>query len=168
MNFEKTYKRIVNDIKTMCGTMYSNGYSFCNMVLDPSMAHEDSTVYPTTVELIDFVKRLFSGELNVKPLPQKALDEMKRKGLTAKPGPMDMTLIFIVPSNTHIVMSVLDPNSILNMEEYILKDLELESIEGRYYIIPHAEPFKACDDVLRRSFEYLKFKGLYKEEVEDD
>lgn len=165
MSFDKTFKKITGEIKVRCNTMLANGYGFCNMVLDPSMPFEDSNIYPETNELVEYIQQLFTGELAMKPLPLKALEEMKRKGVTPKPGPLEMLLILIVPSTTDIVLTVWDPKSevpdIINCA--IPTGHGHISRVGNSFIYPHAEPFKACDDVMRNCFNYLRTKGIYKE-----
>jgi hypothetical protein len=69
--------------------MISNCNNFCSIILDVGVKdnitneegeREDITIYPFQDEAICSVNMMLSKDLAIKPLPQKALDEMAKKG----------------------------------------------------------------------------------------
>lgn len=181
MSFDKVFKKNANDVKSMASTMISNGNQFCALVLDPSTtissAGEESTVYPTNSQVQEFLQNLMTKELAYKPLPERAIEEMKRKGQEPKKQPSEIMLCIIVPSETDVYLLVHNPFSHIDSDQFIksvFTNTENSQVpdlvpDTKYIVtLKHDTPFKYSDEILRNVFATLKKFGVYKEESEDD
>ena len=188
--FGKSAKIAVQDFKAMAQQMIANNCNFSLQCLNIYAPSEDSTIYPSHEELSEWIKKFMMNELKSKPLNQKALEEMAKKGIQQKKQPLEILLVSIIPSSTHIhigvSLPVIKPE---NMSELILFDfvssvlnkydsnsnLNLNHIKFIEFIdnfafvnIPHHEPLKERDVVLRYFFKELKSRKIYIEEDEEE
>jgi hypothetical protein len=182
MSFEQTFskssKAAIADFKATAQVMISNGSTFSVQCLDISALADDSTVYPNQVELSSWTQNLLINETKSKPLPQKALEEMARKGLSPKKQISELILVSITPSMTHIHVGVSIPSSMtdmLDVKEFISSALEvylhdyIKVIDNKAFVdIVHSEPLKERDNVLRCFFAELKKRKIYLDEEDDD
>ncbi len=177
MSFDKVFKKNVNDIRSMANTMISNGNQFCVLVIDPSTSSnvgEDSITYPSYEQINDFLSTLMTKELVHKKLPDKAIEEMKKKGQEPKKQPSEILICVIAPSETHVHMLIHNPFDHVNTKEFI--DSVFDTMHANDLIrhtetivtLKHDTPFKYSDEILRNVFVALKKIGVYKEEVDDD
>ncbi len=180
MSFDKVFKKNVNDIRSMANTMISNGNQFCVLVIDPSTTSgEESITYPSYDQINDFLKSLMTKELVYKKLPDKAIEEMKKKGQEPKKQPNEILMCVIAPSETHVHMLVHNPfehvistdliNLVFQSDTETNKPIS-ESINNYDIVlnVNHETPFKYCDDVLRNVYSALKKLEIYKGESKDD
>ena len=179
MSFEQTFskssKAAIADFKATAQLMISNGSTFSVQCLDISATADDSTVYPDSADLSTWVQNLLINETKSKPLPQKALDEMARKGLSPKKQISEIILVAIIPSSTHIHIGVSSPSDILAPKEFISSALkeylfnDIKVVENKAFVdIAHPESLKERDNVLRCFFAELKKRKIYVDEEEDD
>jgi hypothetical protein len=179
MAFEQTFSRsskaAIVEFKTTAGQMISNGSTFSVQCLDISAVQEDSTIYPTYADLSKWVQNLLINEIKSKPLPPKALEEMARKGLTPKKEITEIILVCIVPSKTHIHVGISIPDGLLSPSEFTSNALEsylydpATVIGNKIFVdIPHSEPLKERDSILRCFFAELKRRKIYVDEEDDD
>jgi hypothetical protein len=179
MSFEQTFskssKAAVLEFKTTAGQMISNGSKFSVQCLDISAIADDSTVYPGSMDLTKWTQDLLLNEIKSRPLPQKALEEMARKGLKPKKEISELILVSIVPSKTHIHVGVSTPAGMLDPVEFTNNALEsylydpIKVIDNKVFVdIPHSEPLKERDTILRCFFTELKRRKIYIDEEEED
>ena len=183
MSFEQTFnkssKAAIADFKATAQVMISNGSTFSVQCLDISAVADDSTVYPSNTDLSSWTQNLLINETKSKPLPQKALEEMARKGLSQKKQISELILVAITPSMTHIHVGVSIPDSnSLDATEFALSALAsyptsniflTVTPDNKVFVdIVHPEPLKERDNVLRYFFAELKQRKIYVDEEEDD
>jgi hypothetical protein len=177
-NFNKSSKAAIADFKATAQVMISNGSTFSVQCLDISAVADESTIYPNHTDLSSWTQNLLINETKSKQLPQKALEEMARKGLSPKKQISELILVAITPSMTHIHVGVSIPNSMaemLDVKEFISSVLEvylhddIKIIDNKGFVdILHSEPLKERDNVLRCFFAELKKRKIYVEEEEDE
>jgi hypothetical protein len=181
MSFEQTFskssKAAIVDFKATAQVMISNGSTFSVQCLDISALADDSTIYPDSIDLSCWTQNLLTNETKSKALPQKALDEMARKGLSPKKQISELILVSITPSKTHIHVGVSIPSHMT--DTLVTKEFTISVLEGYQYIdmkvidnkvfvdIAHAESLKERDNVLRCFFAELKKRKIYVEEEDD-
>ena len=178
MSFEQTFskssKAAIADFKATAQVMISNGSTFSVQCLDISAVADESTIYPDSTDLSSWTQNLLTNEIKSKQLPQKALDEMARKGLSPKKQISEIILVSITPSKTHIHVGVSIPVSMLDAKEFTSSALECYLYEGMkvndnkvFVDIAHPESLKERDNVLRCFFAELKKRKIYVEEEDD-
>ena len=179
--FEKVFKKSTNDVKLTANTMISNEYPFCCMKLDTTIIENESIIYPPDKMNYDYLKNLFSVELKSKPLPQKALDEMKKKGIEPKKQPIDLLLFIIIPTENNILIGINCPSEInFSIDDYVERTIEPygninnsmnKSCNKENYCLfefHHDSPFKEAEVVLQNTFNELKRVGLYKDPDDEE
>jgi hypothetical protein len=175
---EKVFKKTSNEIKSLANTMISNGNMFCCAVVDNTITESETIIYPTNSMNIHFINNMFSKEFAPKQLPQKALDEMKKKGIEPKKQICDILLFVIIPTEYNIIVGINVPGNItFNIDDYILNtmmncdNVNIISNSNSYHIITiegfNNTPFKEADVIMRNTFIELKRMGLYKDEEEE-
>ena len=175
---EKIFKKTSNEIKSLGNTMISNGNMFCCTVVDTTFTENETIIYPTDSMNIHFINNMFGKEFAPKQLPQKALDEMKKKGIEQKKQIGEILLFVIIPTEHNIIVGINVPCGInFNMDNYILNtmgncnNVNIVSNSNSYHIITiegfDNTPFKEADVVMRNTFSELKRMGLYKDEEEE-
>ena len=182
MSFEQTFskssKGAIADFKATAQVMISNGSTFSVQCLDISAVADDSTIYPNHIDLSSWTQNLLINETKSKQLPQKALEEMARKGLSPKKQINELILVAITPSMSHIHVGVSIPShmsDMLNGKEFVSSALEvylhddIKVMDDKAFVdIVHSEPLKERDNVLRCFFAELKKRKIYIEEEDDD
>ena len=176
--FSKSIKTTIADFKTTAQVMISNGSTFSVQCLDISAVADDSTIYPECTDLSGWTQNLLTNETKSKPLPQKALEEMARKGLSLKKQISEIILVAITPSKTHIHVGVWVPENMtctLDPKDFVSSALESYSntdmlvIDNKVFVdIAHGESLKERDNVLRCFFSELKKRKIYVEEEDDE
>jgi len=175
---EKVFKKTSNEIKSLANTMISNGNMFCCTVVDNTITESETIIYPTNSMNIHFINNMFGKEFAPKQLPQKALDEMKKKGIEPKKQICDIILFVIIPTEHNIIVGINVPGNItFNIDDYILNtmmncdNVNIISNSNSYNIISiegfNNTPFKEADVIMRNTFSELKRMGLYKDEEEE-
>ena len=174
--FAKVFTKSAGDVRSLANTMISNGNNFCSIILDVGMKdtitneegeREDITVYPSQDEAICSVNMMLSKDLAIKPLPQKALDEMAKKGLTPKKQPIEILLFIIVPCNDSVVVRVNNINDMIDMNKFA-EFIECEKINDNIVAQKTDSSLKVADSISRHIFNYLKNVGIYVDNTEDD
>ena len=99
---------------------------------------------------------MFAVELKYTTLSEKALEGLKKKGLTPKKQPIEILNIIICNSSTDVIILQHDPDNIFSDEGSKLK------------VIPAINPFTEKDIIMQTYFDNLKQKGIYKVEEDDE
>ena len=174
-DFSKSLKSIPQDFKATCNQMITNGCQFSCQCVTISTIKDDETIFPNSDDVSKWMKNFMETELKPKPLNQKALEEMAKKGIQPKKQITDIILVCIVPSNTHIHVGVSVPTSSdINVEDFVKNSVqkyesEIETNGNFAYVsIQHDESLKERDNVLRCFFDELKKRKIYVEEEEEE
>ncbi len=177
--FGKSAKSAVLEFKTMAQQMISNGCNFSCQCLNISTIQDESTVYPDAKDLDMWVQNLLIEETKSKPLNPKAVEEMKKKGLTPKKQISELILVAIIPSATHIHVGISIPPSMIedipiNPKDFVSNALDSYEFDLNvkdsftFASIVHPESLKERDTVLRYFFAELKRLKIYVEDEEED
>ena len=165
-NFIAEFKKQVVVINNKITKMIGNGYCFSCFTLDIAKSYteknqeteelESVTVFPSTTDISLWLTGLFAVELKYTPLSEKALEGLKKKGLTPKKQPIEILNIIICNSSTDVIILQHDPHNIFSDEGSKLK------------VIPAINPFTEKDIIMQTYFDNLKQKGIYKVEEDDE
>jgi hypothetical protein len=175
-DFSKSLKAISQDFKATANQMITNCCTFSIQSHTVSATKDDETIFPNAEDLSNWMKNFMEVELKPKPLNQKALEEMAKKGIQPKKQITDIILVCIIPSNTHIHVAVYVPSSSeMPVKDFVSNSLSsyngVEYTENQNYAyawIPHPDSLKERDTVMRYFFTELKKRNIYVEEEEDD
>ena len=120
--FNKEKKKCEAEIKEQINKIIKNNGNFCCMSKDISIIIPDKseeaepsdtlTKYLPTEEGNKWIRLLFLETLKSKELNVKALEQMKAKGITPKPQPLDILLIIIIPAEKSIKIGISIPTTI--------------------------------------------------------
>ena len=174
--FAKVFSKCAGDVRTLANTMISNGNNFCSIILDVGMKDitindegdkEDITMYPSQDDAIIGVNAMLTKDLAIKQLPQKALDEMAKKGLSPKKQPIEILLFIIVPCNDCVIIKVNNINNIIDMNTFA-EFIECNNINDNIVAQKTDSSLKVADTISRHIFNYLKKVGIYVDNTEDD
>ena len=197
MSFAKEFKKGSGTIKSGALSMISNGSPFyCNSINistrkrehNPDTGEEeDRMVFPSNEDLSGWLTNLFLKDLAYKPLPQKALDSMKAKGITPKKQPSQVLNILVTASDTANLVLVHCPKEHDFGESFVLRIFVEKALEGLNFTSDEKEidtanqvfvtldytgteksSFKELDQLTRRFFTQLKADGIYEDEPESD
>ena len=171
MSFAKIFKTASQNVKTTASRMIKEDSNFCCQMADLKISNGDSMAYPTNVEVDEWFNKLFSKDLKPKPLNEKALAAMAKKGIVPKKQPGEILLIVVAGSETHVHVGASVPEDMdLDIKEFVSSFLpnksELVTVDN--YVVAsykHMFPFKEIDNLQRLVFEELKKKNIY---VEDE
>jgi hypothetical protein len=174
--FTKVFTKSAGDVRSLANTMISNCNNFCSIILDVGVKdnitndegeREDITIYPSQDEAICSVNMMLSKDLAIKPLPQKALDEMAKKGLTPKKQPIEILLFIIVPCYDSVIVRVNNINDMIDMNKFA-EFIECNIISDNVVAQKTDSSLKVADSISRQIFNYLKNVGIYVDNTEDD
>lgn len=196
MSFDKEFKKSTGTIKSGSQGMIGSDYSFYCAIADifrkdrinndETGEQEDTMVFPTTDEMFNWMKNLFTKDLAYKALPAKALENMKKKGINPKKQPGQILNIIVTASETtnlilihfpgNKVLELSDSFDLMKIIKSALNDSDYDIEEsGEDYIItlkydPKTEksPFKERDTILRNFFTQLKTTEIYSDEPDSD
>lgn len=186
--FTKLFKIASQNVKTTASRMIKDGMTFSCQIADIKATDGDETVYPTNQEVDSWLQQLFLKDLKSKPLNEKALAAMTKKGITPQKQVLDILLIVIVASETHVHLGLSVPKDLEDLDVDPLQlaksftngtsDGTLDENEQKYdwdscedYTIltyEYDSPLKEKDELQRRVFAQLKEQGIYVEEEEED
>ena len=184
--FTKEKKRCESDIKEQINKIIKNEGQFCCMSKDISIVIPDKseeaeptdtlTKYLPPEEGKQYIRNLFLEVLKSKELNPKALEQMKAKGITPKPQPMDILLIIIVPSEKSINVGIsLPPTMKLDLvtfcEHSLLEinyNLELHNDKLGFITYPTDFELKEIDNAISLFFKQLKIEGIYIDDEPDE
>ena len=128
---------------------------------------EDITVYPTQECAINNLNTMLTKELAFKQLPQKALDEMAKKGLSPKKQPIEILLFIIVPCDVSVVVAVNNINNMIDMSD-LCNHIDGEICDDNMAVKYTDSSLKESDNINRNIFNYLKQIGIYSDTAEED
>jgi len=175
--FSKSIKASIQEFKSTAQQMISNGCQFSCQTMNISVYGSEETFYPKADDLSKWVKTFMQVELKPKPLNQKALDEMAKKGIQPKKQITELILVCVISSTSHIHIGVYIPDSML--EKVIPVDFTSSSLSTYKYDmtfdsnycfanIEHPDSLKERDNVLRCFFAELKKRNIYVADNDDD
>ena len=174
--FAKVFTKSTSDVRSLANTMISNGNNFCSIILDVGMKDtitndegdkEDITIYPSQDDAINGVNMMLTKDLAIKQLPQKALDEMAKKGLSPKKQPIEILLFIIVPCNDSVIVKVNNINDMIDINTFA-DFIECNIISDNVVAQKTDSSLKIADSISRQIFNYLKNVGIYVDNTEDD
>lgn len=187
--FNKEKKKCESEIKEHINKIIKNEGQFCCMSKDISIVIPDKSVeaeptdtltkYLPTEEGNKFIRNLLLETLKSKELNSKALEQMKAKGITPKPQPLDILLIIIIPAEKSIKIGVSVPltmeidllnfckNSLLN-DSNVSYTIELYSDKLMFIEYPTEFELKEIDNALSLFFKQLKVEGIYIDDEPDE
>jgi hypothetical protein len=187
--FNKEKKKCEAEIKEQINKIIKNNGNFCCMSKDISIVIPDKseeaepsdtlTKYLPTEEGNKWIRSLFLETLKSKELNAKALEQMKAKGITPKPQPLDILLIIIIPAEKSIKIGISVPssmdldllnfckNSLIN-DKNISYTIEIYSDKLMFIEYPTEFELKEIDNALLLFFKQLKIEGIYIDDEPDE
>ena len=175
MSFDKVLKQLVIDIKNGASRAIKDDRLFSSQLINIGITTDDETNYPSSEQIIEWFKNLFSVELKPKELNPQALENMKKNGIVPKKQPLELLLIIITCSETDVYIGFSIPENMTFERHQFIKELVLnnrhhiETVDT--YSIVKCEtdfPFKEKDNIYQNAFMYLEKIGLYVPEPDDD
>ena len=184
--FIKVKKTCESEIKEQINKIIKNEGIFCCISKDVSTVISDKseeaepsdtlTKYLPVEEGKQWSRNLFLEVLKSKELNPKALEQMKAKGITPKPQPMDLLLIIIVPSEKSINIGISVPPTIkLDLVKFCENSLaeinyNFELYNEKLGFITYSTEFelKELDNVKQLFFNQLKIEGIYIDDEPDE
>jgi hypothetical protein len=187
--FDKEKKKCESEIKENINKIIKNDGKFCCMSKDISIVIPDKsedaeptdtlTKYLPTEEGNNWIRSLFLETLKTKELNPKALEQMKAKGITPKPQPLDILLIIIIPAEKSIKIGVSVPVTMeldllrfckksLTSDIPILYTIEVYSDKLMFIEYPTEFELKEIDNALSLFFKQLKSEGIYIDDEPDE
>jgi hypothetical protein len=180
MSFEKVFSSAVQKVKSSASQMITNGLNFSCQIVDiavPNPSDSDETVYPNKTEVMNWFDSLFSNELKFKPTNEKALEQMKKKGITPKKQPCEIILIIIVPSGDSMTIAVSFPeNYPASLTKFVDDTMKSQNVsydialkDSMAYVNYKCDsPLKEKDNTSRMFFMQLKKDKIYVENDDGD
>jgi hypothetical protein len=184
--FSKEIKKCESEIKEQINKIIKNEGHFCCMSKDISIIIPDKseeaeptdtlTKYLPIEDGNKMMSNLFLEVLKSKELNPKALEQMKAKGITPKPQPMDILLIIVIPSEKTIKIGISIPKTMdLDMISFCSKSLvninyNIELVNDKLAFIDYKTEFelKEIDNAIRLFFNQLKVEGIYSDDEPDE
>jgi hypothetical protein len=185
MSFTKLFKAGSQNVKMTASRMIKEDMTFSCQVADIKTTNGDETVYPESTDINRWLQQLFSKDLKSKPLNERALAAMAKKGITPQKQVLEILLIVIVASETHVHLGMSVPK-IVDSEDSKYQDIDPIELSKSFvdeneqkcdfdtcvdYTIlayEHDSPLKEKDELQRRVFAQLKEQGIYVAEEEED
>ena len=173
MSFDKVTKTVGQKFTEYTNTMIKNGNQFSIECYDISITENEETVYMDSVGINEYLHQLFNQTLKYKQLPERALENMRKKGIEPKKQPIELLLIFITIDKNNIYFGVSVPDTMDINVDSLMEGLEYTQEEGYkttqlYGSMDCEFPLKDRDVVKTNFFNKIKSFGLYQEEEEDD
>ena len=170
-----TSRKVVSTANIMIG----NNMPFCCYTVDDISitSNDEEITYATNNEILSWYERLFTIDYKIKEIPLRALENMKKNGLTPKKQPAEIMNFIISTNSDHVFIGMLLPE----ICEYKLSDfvdnfnfpdkiINKIVYNKNYAILSYIadSPLKEKDNCQRSIFEYLKKIGVYKNEDEEE
>lgn len=174
-SFTKVFKTTTQKFKEYCNIMIKNDSPFSVYNTEISTNQNDELIYPTNDELTEYLSTVYQKDFKVKQLPEKALENMRKKGITPKKQPAELILIFISANTTNVHYSISIPHSFndkIDDYERFMGDLSFTKVDGDTTVLYGNKvcefPIKEKDAVQSMFFESLKEFGIYEDDESDD
>lgn len=160
---DKEVAKIANDVKSRANLMISNKMPFSCYVSDVTLP---------TDKITEMFERLGKKELALKQLPQKALENMKKKGITPKMQAGEIVNIIIICDDDSVHISIYQPKNgtfdVNKAFEHVSSTVGLLNVNDTTAILKTEYPLKVRDDVQRAFFDHLRNIELYVDDESDD
>lgn len=165
-----------NKVKTTISQFISNGNDFSVVIGDLTTRNGDEISPPNFNDTQYWLSEVLTKTLAYKPLPEKALENMRLKGVEIKKQPGEILVIILIDSETHVHIGYNIPETMkdkFNINEYLKvlfnESLEYEINKDNCNIIYKTDsPLKERDILMNKTFEYLKQSSIYVEENDSD
>lgn len=172
MSLEKIMKSASLKVKENASNMIKNGNNFSCTLVELEYTENDETKYLTISEIEQWMIKLYTKELAYKPYSEKALENMKEKGVTPKKQPGEIVMYTITSTSDAVIIGLYIPPNVFPFEDLLLTwfPYYYSKEDFVFSIIESSSPFKDRDLYLRKAFDSLKEAGIYKydEEESDD
>jgi hypothetical protein len=135
---------------------------------------EDFTVYPLAEDINKWLEKSIKSITEIKPLNQRAIDNMKKQGITPKKQAGELLLFLVVPSKTEIHIGIYAPMSYFSIDNFMkdaLKNITFDiRIDNNYGFVNYKNdsPLKEKDNTIRYIFNQLKTSGIYVDNTVDE
>ena len=187
--FNKEKKKCESEIKEQINKIIKNDGKFCCMSKDISIIIPDKsedaepndtlTKYLPSEEGNQWIRTIFLETLKSKELNTKALEQMKAKGITPKPQPLDILLIIIIPAEKSIKIGISAPTTMdidllsfckntLSFDTHILYTIEIHNDKLMFIEYPTEFELKEIDNAMSLFFKQLKVEGIYIDDEPDE
>lgn len=165
-----------NKVKTTVSQFISNGNDFCVVVGDLTTRNGDNITPPNFNDTQKWLSDVITKTLAYKPLPAKALENMKLKGIVPKKQPGEILVIVLIDSETHVHIGYNIPDNMKDkfiIDDYLkflFNNKEKYSVDkNTSNIVYNADsPLKDRDTLMTKTFNYLKDAKIYIEEDDSD
>lgn len=177
MSLDKIKKTVPSQFIEYTNTMIKNGNLFSINSYDISYQTNDETIYMNDDEMIEFLQNLFNEKINYKQLPEKAIENMRKKGIEPKKQPIEMLLIFITCTKNDVYYYVSIPDNLYVDINKLMEDLDYQIVESTKDTFPRQQfygsvkcefPLKYKDTVQQSFFTKFREIGLYQDDDSDD
>lgn len=168
----KISKSANNQAKSTVNTSISNGMNFCCTAIDLSYQDKDKLIIPTQDNIKQWFRELFKSVITYKPLHPKAVENYKKNNKKPPKQTGEVYVFIVTSSDTHIHIGINIPNN-EDLDTELFKTevtSNYDTVENydNIYSIQHQSPFKERDNIIMKIFSYLKKKGLFIEEYDDN
>lgn len=164
--------------------MIKNGLPFAIETYDISINNNDESIFPTMEKIVMYLHKLFNEVLKYRKLPQKALDNMKAKGITPKKQAIEQLLVFITFDANNVYYAISIPKKLSNitsneginklMETFNNYAIETDNVNTEFETIQiygkvvDEFPLKHRDVIKQHFINKMSEFGLYTAEDSDD
>ncbi len=180
MSFSKVFKQAADDAKLSVSRMIKSDSLFSCQLININNFNGEELQYPDHTEVTEWMKKLLSETFVPKPLNEKAVANMKAKGILPGKNPRDLFLVIVCGSETHVHMSVsiprtLEQHDVMDFVKCVMGDREFvfETIHdsvGKFIVVNYQceSPLKERDVILQSAFNELKKRHVYFDDGDDD
>lgn len=177
MSLDKIKKTVPAQFIEYTNTMIKNGNLFSINSYDISYQTNDETIYMNNDEMIDFLQNLFNEKIKYKQLPEKALENMRKKGIKPKKQPIEMLLVFITCTKNDVYYYVSIPDNLYINIDSLMNGLKYKKVnstkntytrEQLYGSVKCEFPLKYKDTIQQSFFTKFREIGLYQDDDSDD
>lgn len=178
---ESVFKKATTAVKTNVQISIKNEMNFCVSTPDLTCRIEDKFEIPQSDQITKWLDNLCQKTLTYKPLPQKALDNMKAKGISPKKQAGEVLNVVICSGKDSIVLCVKCPNNMkdefqfdnfkkfLSDKEYNIEDVNVDdTVTYNLYNIKCDFPLKYRDNLNNDIVKYLEERKIYVPPDDDD
>ena len=180
MSFDKLFKIKTQDTKTAISQAVKNDFDFICYLSDMKIRREDTLTYPNVEEVDRWMSNLFTKELKPKVYNEKALEAMKKRGITPFIQKEILTIV-IAGSETFIHVGIFIPKNYLKLSDFDITEFMLlmsndndcgydEDFIPKGFLFRYKtdSPLKEIDNAKKRIFDFLKSKEIYIEENDEE
>ena len=138
--------------------MIKNNADFVCVSVDLSFSEADELVDPDPETILNWFNKLFTVDLANKPLNQKAIEAMQKKGIQPGKQPGDLQLKVVIVNSTNAVHIAFQGNSdlIKTCSAGINSEVSVDQTDFKVYSCPSEQAFKDRDVYMTLIFQDIK------------